>query len=151
MVTATTMPVAVRLVPFVAKHNLRVGLHPSGSNAGADAIGSPESYRKAMTLSPNFGITLDLEQFGSWGPDPLAFIAEMHDRIVTLHAHDRKTGSAMVPFGEGDVPLKEILLQAKREHYTYIPMIERAYSLAGSDILTETKRSLDYFRRVLTS
>jgi sugar phosphate isomerase/epimerase len=152
IVTATTLPVAQRLVPFLAKPRMRAGLHPSGMNQRADGIGSPESYRQAMTLSPNFGITLDLNQFAAWGPDPLAFIAEMRGRIVTHHAHDRKTGTgAFVPFGEGDVPIKEILLQAKRNRNSYVVMIERIYSIEGSDTLTETKRSLEYFRRVLTS
>ena len=60
-------------------------------------------------------------------------------------------GGAFVPFGDGDVPIKDILLQAKRGHHTYVVMIERIYSVEGSDTQTETKRSLEYFKRVLTS
>ena len=150
LVTASTMPVAQRLPPFAEHYKLRVGLHPSGNATAPGAVASGDSYRAAVALSPFFGPTLDCGRFQEWGPDPLAFIAEMHARIVTLHAHDRKIATnTYVPFGEGDVPIKDILLLMKREHYTFVPMIERIYALNGSDTLTEIRRSFAYFKQVL--
>ena len=152
LVTASPMSAARRLPPFAERYKLRIGLHPSGNATAPGAIATGDSYRQAVALSPAFGPTLDCGRFQEWGPDPLAFISEMHDRIVTLHAHDRKVSTnTYVPFGEGDVPIKDILLLMKRERYSSIvPMIERNYPLNGSDTLTEIKRSFAWFKTVLT-
>jgi sugar phosphate isomerase/epimerase len=150
--TQTSLPVAKRIAPLAEKHKIRIGLHPSaGKTPAADAIGSGESYRKAFSLSPSLHACLDLYLYKNWAPDPIAFLKEFHSRVTTLHLHDRKTAPAQwVPFGEGDLPVKEVLQLAKQEKYKFAFSIERIYTSPGLDHLTELRRSVDYCRKVLS-
>jgi len=150
--TIATMTTAKRLVPFAEKHKLRIGLHPSGNPNDPEAIGTGASYLKALELSPRFGATPDASLYRNWGTDPLAFIKQIHQRITTLHFHDRKlnaTPQTWVPFGEGDVPTKELLLLAAREHYSFTFTIERIYNVPSIDHTAEIRRCVEYCKRVL--
>ena len=149
-----TLPVAERLVAPSAKYKMRVGFHPSGGNPqNPNSIGSGDSWRKVIALAPNFGVNPDLGQCANWGPDPLAFLREMRDRLTTLHTHDRRTQPppAYVPFGQGQMPIKEILLMIQKEKFAFVPMLERIYPLAaGMDNIAELRNSLDYCKTVLS-
>ena len=150
--TLATMTTAKRLVPFADKHKLKIGLHPSGNPGNPEAIGTGESYLKALELSPRFNATPDASLYKNWGPDPIAFIKQIHSRITTLHFHDRKlnqTPQTWVPFGEGDVPTKELLLLAKREHYPFTFTIERIYNVPNIDHTAEIRRCVEYCKHVL--
>jgi sugar phosphate isomerase/epimerase len=153
----TTLSAAPLLVAPSAHHGMRIGFHPSGGAPTQNSIGTGDSYRKLIALAPNFGLNPDLGQSASWGPDPLAFLREMHGRITTLHTHDRRLtpgvgrGSAFVPLGEGQMPIREILRLLKEEKYSFVPMIERIHSLEGTDNVTELRRAVQYCKEVLAS
>jgi sugar phosphate isomerase/epimerase len=72
---------------------------------------------------------------------PIPFIKEHHDRITSLHLKDRKfgiNGGANMPWGEGDTPVREILLLMKTEHYPFPAAIELEYPIpAESSALGE--------------
>jgi len=148
--TSTTLPVAKRLAPFAEKHKLLVGLHPNGNAADPNSIGSGASYLKALEISPRICANPDLYLFRNWGPDPIAFIKQIHTRITTLHFHDRKL-QTWAPFGEGDMPTRELLLLARNEKYQFTFSIERIYTMPGFDQLTEILNSLNYCKKVLDS
>lgn len=116
----TPLSGAERLVAPSAKYKMRVGFHPSGNVQDPNSIGSGDSWRKVIALAPKFGVN----------PDPLAFLREMHDRVTTLHTHDRRTQAppACVPFGQGQMPIKEILPTIGNEKFTFVPMPERIYA-----------------------
>jgi sugar phosphate isomerase/epimerase len=150
--TATSLSMAKRLAPFADRHKLWIGLHPSGGPSDPDAVGTGDSYLRAFALSPHLGANLDLYLYRNWGPDPMAFLEQYHQRVTTLHFHDRKVDRnppVWVPFGEGDLPTREVLLLAKKEKYQFTFSIERIYTVPGLDQLTEIRRSLDYCRGVL--
>jgi len=152
--TSTTLPVARRLAPFAEKHKLLVGLHPNGNPSDPNSIGSGASYLKAFEISPRIYANPDLYLFRNWGPDPVAFLKQIHGRITTLHFHDRKlnqTPQIWAPFGEGDTPTRELLLLARNEKYQFTFSIERIYTFPGLDQLTEIVNSLHYCERVLDS
>jgi sugar phosphate isomerase/epimerase len=140
----TTLPVAERLVAPSAKYRMRVGFHPSGNLQNPNSIGTGDSWRKVIALAPNFGVNPDLGGRANWGPDPLAFLREMKDRLTTLHTHDS------VPFGQGQAPVKEILLMIKQEKFTFVPIIERIYRLTPDmDNVVELRKLVDYCKGVL--
>jgi sugar phosphate isomerase/epimerase len=150
----TTLSVAPRLVAPSAQYKMRVGFHPSGNVQNPDAIGTGDSWRKVIALAPNFGVNPDLGQCANWGPDPLAFVREMHERLTTLHTHDRRTDAppGYAPFGQGQMPIKEILTMIKKEKYSFVPMVERIYPLTpGMDNVTELRNSLEYCKSVLAA
>ena len=58
------------------------------------------------------------------GYDPVDYLQRHHDKIVTLHIKDRKrpADGANLPFGEGETPIKPVLLldAYSRMHYKSI-------------------------------
>jgi len=140
----TTLPVAERLIAPSAKYKMRVGFHPSGNLQNPNSIGTGDSWRKVIAFAPNFGVCPDLSGRANWGADPLAFLREMKDRLTTLHTHDQ------APFGQGQAPVKEILLMVKQEKFTFVPIIERIYRLTPEmDNVAELKKLVGYCRDVL--
>lgn len=152
----TTLRLAPRLVAPSAKYQMRVGFHPTGGGGrGAapnpDAIGAPESWRKVVALAPNFGVNPDLGALATGVPDPLAFLREMHDRLTTIHTHERRTEAPAGPakFGEGNMPIREILLMIRKEKYTFVPMIERTSHPDGTANVDDLRASVEYCKGVL--
>jgi sugar phosphate isomerase/epimerase len=70
-----------------------------------------------------------------------------------MHLKDRRTkenGGANMPWGEGDTPLKEILLLLKEKKYSIPASIELEYDIpAGSDAVKETKKCADFAKKIL--
>ena len=151
--SATTMSSVPMLAAAAERHNMRVGLHPSGMQAGQDTIGSGESYRRALALSPLIGANPDLNGWRTWGPDPIAFLREISSRITTLHTHDSKPAeprAVAVPFGEGTNPIREVLRLMQREKLTFVAILERTYALAeGGDNVGELRKCLSYSKKAL--
>lgn len=140
----TTLPGAERLVAPAAKYKMRVGFHPTGGRPNETYIGTGDSWRKVIAMSPNFGVCPDLGGRAGWGSDPLAFLREMGDRLTALHTHDS------VPFGQGQAPIKEILLMVKNEKMKFVPIIERIYPLRPDmDRVTELRNLVDYCKNAL--
>jgi sugar phosphate isomerase/epimerase len=117
-ITASS-PVSVfpRLAPFAEKYKFRVALHNHGN--------PPEDFEQVIEISPNFWINLDVGHFFAAGHDPIAYIQKRHARITNIHIKDRKKNNgAEMPFGQGDTPLKEVLLLLKKEKYGFPADIE---------------------------
>ena len=117
-ITASS-PVSVfpRLAPFAEKYKFRVTLH--------NHMNPPEDFEQVIAMSPNFWINLDVGHFFASGHDPIAYIQKRHARITNIHIKDRKANNgAEMPFGQGETPLKEVLLLLKREKYGFPADIE---------------------------
>jgi hypothetical protein len=140
----TTLPQAERLIAPAAKYRMRVGFHPTTGRRDENYIGTGDSWRKIVAMSPDFGVCPDLGGRANWGPDPLAFLREMGDRLTALHTHDS------VPFGQGQAPVKEILLMIRSEKMKFVPIIERIYPLRPEmDKVAEIRSLVDYCRNAL--
>jgi len=151
--SATTLPTVPLLAAAADRHNMHVGLHPSGMATNADAIGSGDSYRKAFTISPRIGANPDLNGWRIWGPDPLAFLREIGGRITTMHTHDSKPAeprAVAVAFGEGGNPIRDVLHLMQKEKFTFVAMLERTYNLPeGGDNVAELRKCVSYCRSAL--
>jgi sugar phosphate isomerase/epimerase len=151
--SATTLKSVPMLAAAAERHNMRVGLHPTGMATVPDAIGSGDSYRKAFAESPRIGANLDLNGWRAWGPEPLAFLREIAGHITTIHTHDSKPAEPRavgVPFGEGANPIREVLRLMQKERFNFVAMIERTYNLPeGADNVAELRRSLQYCQAAL--
>jgi sugar phosphate isomerase/epimerase len=142
IITASSpLSVFPRLIPFAEKYGVTVALH--------NHIIGPADFAKAMALSDHFWVNLDVGHFFASGYDPVAYIREHHARITNIHIKDRKANNgAEMPFGEGDTPLKAVLLLLSKEKYDFPACIEYV-GPAGPAV--ELKACFDYCKRVLAA
>jgi sugar phosphate isomerase/epimerase len=125
--TSTQVSVAEKIAPLAGKYKMKVGFHGHDST-NPDEFATPESFAKAMALSPYHCVNLDIGHFTAAGFDAVAYIKEHHARITNLHLKDRKKDhGANVPWGQGDTPIKEVLQLLKKEQWDIPANIEFEY------------------------
>jgi sugar phosphate isomerase/epimerase len=141
-----------RLGQFAAKHKLMVGYHGHGNLTNPEAFGRLGAWEQAFWYSKYNGANVDIGHFhASNGFSPAEWIRENHTRITHVHLKDRKANNGPgMPWGQGDTPLKEVLLMMQREKYKFQATIELEYPVPkGSDILAELSKCVDYCKKVL--
>jgi len=134
------------------KHKLMVGYHGHTDITNPEHFGAPESWEKAMSYSPYNGINLDLGHFvAANNTSPVPFLAKYHDRVTHIHVKDRKMHNGpAVPFGEGDVPLHEVLQLMEKQQWTFQATIEFEYKIPeGSNRMTEIAKCVGYCKACL--
>src|SRR6201999_915213 len=106
---------------------------------------------KAMEMSQSFKINLDIGHFFAAGYDPVDFIKQHHADIYLLHLKDRKKDNGTnESWGEGDTPIKDVLLLLKSQKYPIPALIEYEYKGAASSP-EEVKKCFDYCKKALAS
>ncbi len=139
---------AARLEPFAKRYHIRVGFH-NHSTVEPDDLATEEDFDKVLAgRSELLGITLDTGHYTAAGFDPVALLRRRHRRIFLLHLKDRKKDQGpQVNFGEGDTPLKEILLMLKHEKWDIPCMVEHV--VQSGDIVDAVRQDYEWTRRVL--
>jgi sugar phosphate isomerase/epimerase len=146
---STQLTVARRLAPLAEKHKIYVAMHGHSDIKNPDEFASPESFAKALALSKYFKINLDIGHFTAANFDAVQFIRENHDHITHLHMKDRKKNQGPnVPWGEGDTPIKEVLLLLKEKKYPIRAFIEYEHRGTGTPV-EEVKKCMTYMRQAL--
>jgi len=143
-----------RLGQFAAKHKLMVGYHGHGNLTNPEAFGRLGAWEQAFWYSKYNGANVDIGHFfASNGFSPAEWIKENHTRITHVHLKDRKANNGPgMPWGQGDTPLKEILLMMRREKYKFQATIELEYKIPeGSNVLAEIAKCVQYAKQVLES
>ncbi|NWF85611.1 MAG: hypothetical protein HXY18_17485 [Bryobacteraceae bacterium] len=89
--------------------------------------------------------------FASNGFSPAEWIKENHTRITHVHLKDCKANQGQgMPLGQGDTPLKEILLMTRRETHDLKTTIELEYRIPeGSNALAEISKCEEYCMQML--
>ncbi len=150
--TSTTLTCAKRLVPFAEKYNVRVAMHGHDEIDKPNEFATPESFARGLAMSPQFYINLDIGHFTAGGYDPVSYIQGHHSKILALHIKDRKKhhGPA-VPFGQGDTPVKQVLLLLKGKKYSIPANIEYEYNdyQSGLDTIVEVRKCFAYCKQAL--
>jgi len=145
---SSTISAAGRVAPFAEKNKIVVGMHGHSNIKDPNEFAKPESFEAAMKLSKYIAVNLDIGHFFAAGYDPVPYIEQHHERIVTLHLKDRKKNDGEnMPFGEGDTPIKEVLQLLKRRKYRIPANIE--YEYKGGDTVVEVRKAFDYCKRAL--
>jgi sugar phosphate isomerase/epimerase len=150
--SSANVSVAPRVDKFAQKYKIRVGFHGHDST-DPDEFSTPDTFARAMKgASPYIGVNLDIGHFVAAGGDPVAYIREHHQKIVTLHIKDRKKNhGANLPFGQGDTPIVAVL-QLLRDTGWKIPAnIEYEYGTPGMDTVVEVKKCFAYCKKALES
>jgi sugar phosphate isomerase/epimerase len=101
--------------------------------------------------SPYIGVNLDIGHFVAAGGDPVAYIREHHQKIVTLHIKDRKKNhGANLPFGQGDTPIVQVLRLLRDNKWKIPANIEYEYGEgANLDTIAEVKKCYEYCKQAL--
>lgn len=146
---STTLSVAKRLVPFADKHGLPVAMHNHSQVTDPNEFATPRSFTTALEMSALFMINLDIGHFTAGNNDALAFLQQHHARITCLHLKDRrKNQGANTPWGEGDTPIRDVLLWLKQARSTIPAYIEYEYK-GDQGAVGEVRACLDYATRIL--
>ena len=104
------------------------------------AIKSSSSY---------LNINLDIGHFSAAGFDPVGFIRQHHDRIVSLHIKDRDRDKEHTyrRFGKGATPIAETMKLLKQIKFKYAANIE--YEMDESDPTDGVRDSFEYIKGTL--
>lgn len=145
---SSNVSTAKRVDPFAKKAKIYCGMH-NHSRIVPNEFATPEDFTTAMAgMSKYICVNLDIGHFWAANFDPVKYLTEHHNRIVTLHIKDRRKnqGPNMV-FGEGDTPIKDVLQVLKKNKWKIPAMIE--YEYKGADTVAEVKKCFDYCKQAL--
>jgi sugar phosphate isomerase/epimerase len=150
VITASTnLTVAKRVVPFAEKHQMIVAMHGHSNRSDPNEFCTPESFAAAMKMSRRFKVNLDIGHFTAADFDPVAYIRDHHADITNLHLKDRKKNEGdNLPWGQGDTPIREVLLMLKREKWPIPADIEYEYRGAATPT-EEVKKCFQYAKQIL--
>ncbi len=137
-----------RLSPMAEKHKIYVAFH-NHSDIKPNEFARPEDFAEAMQgASKYIAMNLDIGHFTAAGYDPVSFLEEHHDRILTLHIKDRKKDQGEnVEFGKGDTKIKEVLQVLKTKRYPIPANIE--YEYKSADTVAEVRKCFEYCKAAL--
>ena len=151
-ITASSeVSIARKVDQYAQKYKITVGFHGHDNTRNPDEFSTAETFARAMDgASPYIGVNLDIGHFVAAGGDPVAYIREHHDRIVTLHLKDRKKNhGANEPFGQGDTNITAVLQLLRDNHYPIPANIEYEYGKHGMDTIAEMKKCVAYCKAAL--
>ncbi len=147
----TKVEMGPRLVPFADKYKCDIGFHNHTQVMNPNEVASVESFERLFRLSPRMKANLDVGHFVAANNDALAFFNKHPDRITHLHMKDRKRNEGPgTPWGDGDAPLKELLIQIRDRKLPIGCIVEYEYRGPGTGIV-ETTKCMDFMRKVLTA
>jgi sugar phosphate isomerase/epimerase len=140
-----------KLGPIAAKHGMWAIFHNHMQFATEGF-----SYDPLLAVSPAVMMNFDAGHFfGSTGIHPNTIIEKYHTRIASIHIKD-KTGPKTDPpnmnqvWGQGEVPISDILLLLKEKKWDIPVHIELEYDIKPwSNAVKETKTCVQYARNIL--
>jgi sugar phosphate isomerase/epimerase len=136
-----------RIGDFATKHKIRVGYH-------AHTQATPTLWDTAMAQSEYNCINLDIGHYiAGNNTNTVEFIEKNHGRITSMHIKDRKVNNGPnTVWGEGDTPIKDVLLLMKKNKYKFAATIELEYKVpADSTDVKEVAKCRDYAAAILSA
>jgi len=147
--SSTTLSMSRRLAPFAERHDILLAVHGHSNIKDPNQFAGPESFAKALAISKQIRVNLDIGHFTASNFDAVAYIRGNHDHITHLHIKDRrKNDGTNEQFGEGDTPIKEVLTLLKKERYPIRAFIEYEYAGLRSS-QEEVKQCMEYMKAAL--
>jgi sugar phosphate isomerase/epimerase len=127
---------------------MRVGMH-NHSRIEPNEFATPDDFAKAKEGNSEFiAINLDIGHFTAANFDPVSFLQEHHQEIVTLHIKDRKKDQGdNMPLGEGDTKIKEVLALLRENKWDIPANIE--YEYKGEDTVAEVRKCFEFCKNAL--
>lgn len=140
-----------KMAPIAEKHGMYAVFHNHMQFATEGF-----SYDPFLAVSPAVMMNFDAGHFfGSTGIHPNTIIEKYHDRLFSVHMKD-KTGPNSDPpnqnqvWGQGEVPIADILLLIKKNKWPLYCDIELEYEIKPwSNPVKEVKTCIQYARNIL--
>jgi sugar phosphate isomerase/epimerase len=131
-----------RINPYAEKNGMVVAL----TNDDGE-FSTPQAFDAAMRGNSHIRMALDIGDLVVAGFDPVRYVADRGNLIAVLHIQDRrKSGGPPLAFGQGDVPIGQVLQMLTSGRPAIPAMIRCNY---GGDDVTEARRCYAYCRDVL--
>lgn len=138
-----------RLGDLGEKHKVYIGYH-------AHLQATDTLWDVALAQSPYNSMNLDCGHYIAVGGKNtketlFALIEAKHDRITSMHIKDRTAdGKQNLAWGQGDTPIREILLLLKNKKFKFPATIELEYDVPeGSDAVKEVAKCVEYAKNIL--
>lgn len=151
-----SLDAAKKLGPIAAKHGMFMCFHNHKQFATEGYI--TDVLEPALAASPAVMMNFDMGHFfGTTGLHPNTIIDKYKDRIFSIHMKD-KTGPKTTPpntnqvWGQGETPVKDILLNIRDKKYPIYCDIELEYPVAEwSNSAKEVRTCIQYAKSILMS
>jgi sugar phosphate isomerase/epimerase len=156
MTASVQKSITPRIDRWCQKYKIKLGLHNHWFGDSwfkgdrTKEFETPDDLMSAIKSSSSYlNINLDIGHFSAAGFDPIAFIRQHHDRIVSLHIKDRDRDKEHTyrRFGQGATPIAETMKLLKQMKFKYAANIE--YEMDESDPTDGVRDSLAYLKRTL--
>lgn len=136
-----------RIGDFAAKKKMMVAYH-------AHTQATITAWDAVLAQSKGNAINLDCGHYvAGTSESPIPVILKHYDRIASVHLKDRKkasNGADNLAWGQGETPIKEILMLMRKEKYKFPASIELEYAIPeGSDAVVETSKCVQFCKNAL--
>jgi sugar phosphate isomerase/epimerase len=157
MTASVKKPIVGKLDQWCQKYKVKLGLHNHWFGESwfkgdrTQEFETPQDYHDALKgASQYLSINLDIGHFYAAGFDPVSFIREHHQRIVSLHIKDRDKDEAHTQrrFGQGATPIAETMKLLKKIKYPYAANIE--YEPEEQNPTEAVRDAVAYLKRALS-
>jgi sugar phosphate isomerase/epimerase len=145
---SANVDMAKRINGYAAQQDILVAMHNHDSMK-PNEFSTPDDFARAMQGNSHIRINLDIGHFTAANFDPVDYVEKMWSHIVALHIKDRKKAHGdVVPFGQGDTPIRQVLQLLAAKQLKIPAMIE--YEYAGQDPVAEVRKCYDFCRQAVT-
>lgn len=145
-----------RLDQWCQKYKIKMGLHNhylsdewyKGNRV--DDFETPDDFLTLFKTTSNYmNANLDIGHFSAAGYDPVDFLRQHHDRILTLHIKDRDKDAKRSdrPFGQGATPIAAVMKLLAELKFKYAANLE--YEMNEDNPTEGVRDSFEYVKRVL--
>jgi len=150
VVGCISKPEANEILPEVEKWGKAFGMRYAIENHPEPNLASPEDIAGVVGAYETVGANLDTGIYNSMGYDVLAAADLLRDKVYHIHLKDTLKGSkgGCLPIGDGDAPLKELLIKARDWGYEYMVSVEYEYQ---GDPAPGLEKSIAYINKALCS
>lgn len=147
--SSTQVHMTKRLLRFADRHKIYLAFHGHAEFDNPDEFSTPATFQQALDMSKYAKVNLDIGHFTAANENPVTYIEQHHDRISHLHIKDRKKNKGdNVAWGNGDTPIKEVLVLLRDKKYPIPAFIEYEYKGTGTSV-DEVKKCMAYMKQAL--
>jgi len=148
---SSNVDMAARLDKFARQYKIYVAFHNHDSMK-PNEFSTPDDFKTALDRASEYlTINLDIGHFTAAGFDPVSYLEQHHERILTLHIKDRKKDHGPnMPWGQGETDIRGVMQLLKKKRYPIPAMIEYEYGKPGMDTLAEVRKSFEYMKETLS-
>ncbi|HKQ03976.1 MAG TPA: sugar phosphate isomerase/epimerase [Blastocatellia bacterium] len=156
MTASVQKSIVPRLDQWSQKYKIKMGLHNHWfgeewyKGDRTQEYETPDDFLNLFkTTSKYMNANLDVGHFSAAGYDPVAFLRQHHDRIVSLHVKDRDKDAKRTNrrFGQGATPVAEVMRAAREVKFKYAANLE--YEIEEDHPTAGLRDAFEYVKRAL--